>query len=143
MRKLVFSQNWLRLAASIGCWAFFTACSSGSPVGMLASSDSSAWAQCGNATKVKIKAPESTITVNYTEPTVGTDGTPLQNLAKTTIYVDAGGGPMIAKVVPATKPGGGGKILQQVTLTVRDPEKEVSVCVTATDTENREGPASP
>jgi hypothetical protein len=92
---------------------------------------------------VKIKAPESTITVSYTEPTIGTDGKPLQNLAKTTIYVDGGGGPMIAKIVPATQPSGGGKISQQVTLSVTDPEKEVAVCVTATDTQDREGPATP
>ena len=142
MRKLVFSQNWLRLAAFPACWALISACGT-SPVGMLAPTDSSAWAQCGSATKVKIKAPQSTITVSYTEPTAGTDGKPLQSLARTTIYVDAGGGPMIAKVVPATKPSGGGKISQQVTLTVKDAEKEVAVCVTGTDAQGREGPASP
>ena len=90
MRKLVFSQNRLRLVAFPACWALISACSSSSPVGMLAPTDSSAWAQCGSATKVKIKAPQSTITVSYTEPTVGTDGKPLQNLARTTIYVDGG-----------------------------------------------------
>jgi hypothetical protein len=110
---------------------------------MLAPRDSSAWIECGKATKVKLKAPQSTLTVNYTEPTTGTDGKPLQNLVKTTIYVDAGGGPMIAKIVPATKPTGGGKMSEQVTLTVQDEGKEVAVCVTATDSEDREGPASP
>ena len=50
---------------------------------------------------------------------------------------------MIAKVVPATKPTGGGKMSEQITLTVKDAEKEVALCVTATDTDDREGPASP
>jgi hypothetical protein len=142
MRKLVLWQNWLLLAAFPACCVLVSACSL-SPIGMLAPRDSSAWAQCGKTTKVKVKAPQSTVTVNYTEPTAGTDGRPLQNLAKTTIYVDAGGGPMIAKIVPATKPTGGGKISEQVTLTVKDAEKEVAVCVTATDSDDREGPASP
>jgi hypothetical protein len=141
MGKWFFQTKRLLLALLLACWALIGACSV-SPVGMLAPKDSSAWAQCGSATKVKIKAPESTITVNYTEPTVGTDGKPLRNLAKTTIYVDAGVGPMIAKIVPATRPAGGGKISQQITLSVKDAEKEVAVCVTATDTEDREGPAS-
>ena len=142
MRKLVLWQNWLPLLFFTACCALISACSV-SPIGMLAPKDSSAWVECGKATKVKIKAPESTVTVNYTEPTASTDGRRLQNLAKTTIYVDAGGGPMIAKIVPATKPSGGGKISEQVTLTVKDAEKEVAVCVTATDSDDREGPASP
>ena len=143
MKKMAFlHETWLRRAAFPLCSALISACSS-SPIGMLAPTDSSAWNQCGNSTKVKIKAPESTITVSYTEPTVGTDGKPLEKLARTTIYVDAGGGPMIAKIVPATRPSGGGKISEQVTLSVKDAEKEVAICVTATDSENREGPASP
>ncbi|MEX5217496.1 MAG: hypothetical protein NW701_06680 [Nitrospira sp.] len=136
-------QTRVRLAAFSLCGAVISACSSPSPIGMLAPSDSSAWNQCGQATKVKIKAPESTITVSYSEPTVGTDGKPLEKLARTTIYVDGGGGPMIAKIVPATKPSGGGKISEQVTLSVKDAEKEVAICITATDSENREGPATP
>ncbi|MET0514591.1 MAG: hypothetical protein ABW047_04595 [Nitrospiraceae bacterium] len=122
---------------------FMMSCSVGSPVGMMAPKDSSAWAQCGKASKVKLKAPESTVTVTYTEPTTGTDGKPLTNLARTTIYVDAGTGPMIGKIVPATKPTGGGNMSEQITLTVKDAEKEVALCVTATDTDGREGPASP
>jgi hypothetical protein len=144
MKKLPYLQQIsVCLTASFLCSALISACSSSSPIGMLAPTDSSAWNQCGMATKVKIRAPESTITVSYTEPTVGTDGKPLENLARTTIYVDAGGGPMIAKIVPATKPSGGGKVSEQVTLSVKDAEKEVAVCVTATDSENREGPAAP
>ena len=142
MRKMGFWQTSLQLAVFPVCCAMISACSS-SPVGMLAPSDSSAWTQCGNSTKVKVKAPESTITVSYTEPTMGTDGKPLEKLARTTIYVDAGGGPMIAKIVPATRPVGGGKISEQVTLSVKDAEKEIAICVTATDSENREGLVTP
>lgn len=142
MRR-VLRHGWHHSVIYVACWTMFGACSI-SPVGRLAPKDSSAWAQCGSATKVHLKAPESTVTVSYTEPTAGTDGKPLENLDRTTIYVDAGGGPMIAKVVPATKPTGGGRISEQITLTVQDPAgKEVAICVTATDKDGREGPASP
>ncbi|MBK7418002.1 MAG: hypothetical protein IPJ44_02210 [Nitrospira sp.] len=47
-----------------------------------------------------MKPPHSTVTVAYTEPTAGTDGKPLTNLAYTTIYYNAGDGPVIGKVVP-------------------------------------------
>ena len=116
-----------------------TSCTVSSPVGMMAPKDSSAWAQCGTATRVKVKALGGCQDADG----IGTDGKPLTNLARTTIYVDAGTGPMIAKVVPATKPTGGGKMSEQITLTVKDAEKEVGLCVTATDTDDREGPASP
>ena len=142
MRR-VLRHGWHHSVIYVACWTMFGACSI-SPVGRLAPKDSSAWAQCGSATKVHLKAPESTVTVSYTEPTAGTDGKPLEKLDRTTIYVDAGGGPMIAKVVPATKPTGGGRISEQITLTVQDPAgKEVAICVTAIDKDGREGPASP
>ncbi len=141
MPQRSFSQPWPSITI-IALILLMMSCTV-SPVGMLAPKDSSAWSQCGAATKVKVKAPQSTVTVTYTEPTTGTDGKPLTNLARTTIYVDAGTGPIIGKVVPATKPTGGGKLSEQITLTVKDAEKEVALCVTATDTDDREGPASP
>lgn len=141
MPQRSFSQPWPSITI-IALILLMMSCNV-SPVGMLAPKDSSAWSQCGAATKVKVKAPQSTVTVTYTEPTTGTDGKPLTNLARTTIYVDAGAGPIIGKVVPATKPTGGGKLSEQITLTVKDAEKEVALCVTATDTDDREGPASP
>ena len=89
MRR-VLRHGWHHSVIYVACWTMFGACSI-SPVGQLAPKDSSAWAQCGSATKVHLKAPESTVTVSYTEPTAGTDGKPLENLDRTTIYVDAGG----------------------------------------------------
>ena len=71
--------------------------------GTVAPPYSSAWTKCGAASKVRVKPPHSTVTISYTEPTTGTDGKPLTNLAHTTIYYNAGEGPVIAKVVPASQ----------------------------------------
>lgn len=112
--------------------------------GTIAPPYSSAWTQCGTATKVRVKPPHSTVTISYTEPTTGTDGKPLTNLAHTTIYYNAGDGPVIAKVVPASQKTGGGPVSQTITIALpNQSEQEVMVCVTATDTDEREGPASP
>ena len=112
--------------------------------GTIAPLYSSAWTQCGASSKVRIRPPHSTVTISYTEPTTGTDGKPLTNLAFTTIYFNAGEGPVIAKVVPASKNTGGGAISQSITLRLTNQsEQDVSVCVTATDADGREGPASP
>jgi len=112
--------------------------------GMIAPPNSSAWTTCGTKTIVHIKPPQSTITIAYTEPTTGTDGKPLTNLAHTTIYYNAGDGPVIAKVVPASQKTGGGAVSQVITIPLpRQTGQDVSVCVTATDTDEREGPATP
>jgi len=112
--------------------------------GTIAPPNSSAWTKCGTTTKVRVKPPQSTVTVAYTEPTTGTDGKPLTNLAHTTIYYNAGDGPVIAKVVPASQKTGGGAVSQVLTIPLRDQsEQEITVCVSATDVDEREGPASP
>ncbi len=112
--------------------------------GTIAPPYSSAWTKCGSATKVRVKPPKSTITVAYTEPTTGTDGKPLTNLAYTTIYYNAGDGPVIAKVVPAAQKTGGAPVSQVITIPMpNQTEQEVTVCVTATDSDDREGPATP
>ena len=112
--------------------------------GTIAPPYSSAWTNCGSATKVRVKPPRSTITVAYTEPTTGTDGKPLTNLAYTTIYYNAGDGPVIAKVVPAVQKTGGAAVSQVITIPMSNQaEKEVTVCVSATDSDDREGPATP
>lgn len=112
--------------------------------GTIAPPNSSAWTKCGSTTKVRVKPPKSTITVAYTEPTTGTDGKPLTNLAYTTIYYNAGDGPVIAKVVPASQKTGGGAVSQVITIPLpKQTGQDVSVCVTATDTDEREGPATP
>jgi hypothetical protein len=112
--------------------------------GTVAPPYSSAWTKCGTATKVIVKPPQSTVTVSYAEPTTGTDGKPLTNLAYTTIYYNIGDGPVIAKVVPASQKTGGGSVSQSITIPLQNQsEQEATVCVTATDTDDREGPASP
>ena len=63
---------------------------------------------------------------------------------QTTIYYNAGDGPVIGKVVPASGKTGGAAVSQVVMIPLRDQsEQEVTVCVTATDSDEREGPASP
>ena len=112
--------------------------------GTIAPPNSSAWTKCGSTTKVRVKPPKSTVTVAYTEPTTGTDGKPLTNLAYTTIYYNAGDGPVIAKVVPASQKTGGAAVSQVIMIpTPSQAEQEVTVCVTATDSDDREGPATP
>ena len=112
--------------------------------GMIAYPNSSAWTKCGTKTTVHVKPPKSIITVAYTEPTTGTDGKPLTNLAHTTIYYNAGDGPVIAKVVPASQKTGGGAVSQTITIPLpNQAEQDVTVCVTATDSDEREGPATP
>ncbi len=112
--------------------------------GTIAPPNSSAWTKCGHTTTLRVKPPKSTITVAYTEPTTGTDGKPLTNLAYTTIYYNAGEGPVIAKVVPASQKTGGANVSQVITIPMpSQAEQEVTVCVTATDSDDREGPATP
>ena len=51
---------------------------------------------------------------------------------------------MIAKVVPASQKTGGGAVSQVITVSLpNQAEQEVTVCVTATDSDDREGPATP
>ena len=112
--------------------------------GTIAPPYSSAWTKCGTASKVHIKPPQTSVTISYTEPTTGTDGKPLTNLAYTTIYYNAGDGPMIAKVVPASQKTGGGSVSQTITIALpKQSEQDVMLCVSATDADDREGPASP
>lgn len=125
------------MLALAGCGASFLE-------GTIAPPNSSAWTKCGSTTKVRVKPPKSTITVAYTEPTTGTDGKPLTNLAYTTIYYNAGDGPVIAKVVPASQKTGGAAVSQVIMIPMpSQAEQEVTVCVTATDSDEREGPATP
>ena len=119
-------------------------CGAGFQEGTIAPLYSSAWTQCGASSKVRIRPPHSTVTISYTEPTTGTDGKPLTNLAFTTIYYNVGEGPVIAKVVPASQKTGGGSVSQSIIIPLHNQsEQDVPVCVTATDADDREGPASP
>lgn len=74
------------------------------------------------------------------EPTTQADGTPLTNLAKTSIYRNYGKGFIKTKDVPATSASGGGKITETLTVAV-DPGKSIdlTICVTATNSLGVEG----
>ncbi|MEK6804244.1 MAG: hypothetical protein AABZ34_16515 [Nitrospirota bacterium] len=134
----------LLIAGLLPAFLSLAGCGASFLEGTIAPPYSSAWTKCGATTKVRVKPPHSTVTVAYTEPTTGTDDKPLTNLAYTTIYYNAGDGPVIGKVVPASGKTGGAAVSQIVTIPLRDPsEQEVTVCVTATDSDEREGPASP
>lgn len=134
----------LLVAGLIPALLVLAGCGAGFLEGTIAPPNSSAWTKCGSTTKVRVKPPKSTITVAYTEPTTGTDGKPLTNLAYTTIYYNAGEGPVIAKVVPASQKTGGANVSQVITIPMpNQAEQEVTVCVTATDSDDREGPATP
>jgi hypothetical protein len=123
--------------ALAGCGASFLE-------GTIAPPYSSAWTKCGTTSKVRVKAPQSSVTISYTEPTTGTDGKPLKNLSHTTIYYNTGDGPVIAKVIPASQKSGGGSVSQTISIPLQSQqEQEVTVCVSATDDDDREGPASP
>lgn len=112
--------------------------------GSLAPKESTAWQRCGTSTKVPVTAAKPTITVSYTEPATIAGGRPLINLAYTTIHYDIGKGPVIAKIVPATRFYGGGTISQTITIPVKDrQEVQAAICVTATDLDGRESPPSP
>ncbi len=75
------------------------------------------------------------------EPMTRVDGSPLTNLAKTTIYYDLGQGTVKAMDVRATAPTGGGHITERISIPIEEGrEVFVPICVTATDTNGNEGP---
>ncbi|MDR4471233.1 MAG: hypothetical protein MRJ92_00860 [Nitrospira sp.] len=106
MHLLSLGPKALVVAGLLPAFMTLAGCGASFMEGMIAPPNSSAWTKCGTTTKVHVKPPNSTITVSYTEPTTGTDGKPLTNLAHTTIYYNAGDGPVIAKVVPASQKTG-------------------------------------
>jgi hypothetical protein len=134
----------LLTAGTISASLAFAGCGASFLEGTIAPPYSSAWTKCGATSKVRVKAPHSSVTISYTEPTTGTDGKPLKNLSHTTIYYNTGDGPVIAKVIPASQKSGGGSVSQTISIPLQNQqEQEVAVCVSATDDDDREGPASP
>ena len=96
--------------------------------------------RCAVSVKKTVLASKPRLTVSYTEPTTKADGSPLTNLAKTTIYKDFGKGLVKHKDIPATSPKGGGKVKEEVKLILGKRDSiEVRICITATDTNGREG----
>ncbi|MEE9232955.1 MAG: hypothetical protein V3U07_05830 [Nitrospirales bacterium] len=95
---------------------------------------------CLTAAKATVKASKPFVTVSYLEPTTKANGQPLTNLAKTTIYLDLGKGLIKYKDIPATNPQGGETIQEKIPFTLSAGETiQATICVTATDTNGREG----
>ena len=83
------------------------------------------------------------VDATYTEPSTNANGTPLTDLAKTTIYYDLGAGPVVAKIVPATALTGGGNVATTITVPVLEgQEADVRFFVTASDTSGNESARS-
>jgi hypothetical protein len=60
-------------------------------------------------TVILVDADTIDLTVNYVEPTQSSDGTPLTDLASTTVEMSEDGIAWVQlEVVPASQPGGGG-----------------------------------
>ena len=96
--------------------------------------------KCRTSTMKTVSATDPSITVSYVEPKTRADGSPLTNLAKTTIYYDIGEGLLKAKDIPAANPRGGGKINETIKIPVKTGKTVTATfCVTATDVEGREG----
>lgn len=95
---------------------------------------------CHTTAKMTITAQNPSITVSYKEPTTRVDGTPLTNLAKTTIYQNQGSGFIRTKEVPATNSKGGGQISETLLIQL-GPDKSIdtTICVTATNSHGQEG----
>jgi hypothetical protein len=82
--------------------------------------------------------------VSYTEPSADATGTALKTLAKTTIYYDLGMGRIVALEIPATTPKGGGFVKKTITIPLdKQPQRSVSICVTATDSAGHESAMTP
>jgi len=74
------------------------------------------------------------IKVEYQEPVTNANGTPLVDLALTSIFYDKGQGAVKALDVPATSPTGGGVISQIIQVPVGDNEEiDVKVWAIAVD----------
>ncbi len=100
--------------------------------------------RCSGSVQAKVSPTKPTVTVSYTEPSINLTGNPLQGLAKTTIYYDAGTGRVVAKEVPSTTPTGGGQISQTITVPLpQQRETVVRICVTATDRYGNESAMTP
>lgn len=95
---------------------------------------------CPTLTK-SLPATQTSLTVTYLEPKVNQIGSPLTDLAYTTIYVSAKNSPPSAIRVWTNDPRGGALV------TISDipvPGREVGLCVTATNWARKESaPAAP
>jgi hypothetical protein len=86
---------------------------------------------------IDTQTDKSTITVSYLEPATDHKGSPLENLAYTTIYMSSPGAQVMAIRIHTDDRRGGAYV------TIRDipvptPGQAVGICVTATDWANKE-----
>lgn len=96
--------------------------------------------KCLTSAQLTVNASQPSVTVSYVEPTTKANGQKLTNLAKTTIYHDSGNGLVKYQDIPATNPQGGGAIQEKIHFTISAGTSiQVTICVTATDTNGREG----
>ena len=95
---------------------------------------------CVTSAQITVQKSKPYVTVSYEEPTTKANGTPLTNLAKTTIYHDVGKGRVKYKDIPATSPQGGGKVHEKIVFSMKQQTSiQATICVTATDTNGYEG----
>lgn len=80
---------------------------------------------------------KSSFRVSYTEPTHRTDGTPLNDLAYTTLYVSSANSPTRAIRIWARDARGGTSVVIEDIPTL-DLGTEIGLCVTATNWANQE-----
>ena len=92
--------------------------------------------RCHSSAKTTVSATKTSLNISYREPSTRADGSPLTNLAKTTIYYDVGTGFVKAKEKTATSPQGGGKVVESIQIPVQSEQPvEATICVTATNTQ--------
>jgi len=96
------------------------------------------------ARAIDFTATGTILTVTYTEPTQNTDGTPLDDLAKTNVYYQVGTAAEVkGPDVPASQPAGGGAISTQITVAIAAGQRAtVTVRATATDSSGNESAKS-
>lgn len=89
--------------------------------------------------------PERTsVQISYREPTQRSDGTPLTDLVKTTIFQDSGQGFVKVKDVKATEETGGGLIQETIPILDKtETARTIRICVTATNAVGQTSAGSP
>ncbi len=96
---------------------------------------------CPKTVEALVNRDRPRFRISYQEPTKKLDGSPLTNLAKTTIYYNLDHRTVKAAEVPASRPTGGGYVSGEITVPIRDNQDIfVAVCATATDADGNEGP---
>jgi hypothetical protein len=99
----------------------------------------------GTASAITITPQGAQVQVDYDEPTTNADGTPLDDLKETRVYVKLPNqAPSVATTVPASRPTGGGHVTTTITIPVaQGTVVAADVWATAVDTSgNESGPSN-